>query len=175
MATWVKTLYHNPVLSNLYTCIQLQWIFFLFVSKVWFKNRRAKFRQQKKQQQGAQSKPKSPVKARTPTPPLQQVEDPPKASSQAPPLQQLNNFTFSGPSWTSKHNIHQGLTNNTQRHDNYQKFLNNNMNAFPGALFPASQPRFNASHEQYFPYMGNVGPMPGYLTRNRLESSPMMC
>lgn len=28
MATWVKTLYHNPVLSNLYTRIQLHWLSF---------------------------------------------------------------------------------------------------------------------------------------------------
>ena len=148
--------------------------FFLPFSKVWFKNRRAKFRQQNKQQQGVQNKPKPPVKRKTPSPPLQQVQDLPKASGQAPPAsQQMNNFTFGAPSWPNKHNI-QGLPN-MQRHDNYQKYINSSMNAFSGANFPAAQPHFNPNHEQYFPYMTNGGPMPGDLTRNRLESSPLMC
>lgn len=148
--------------------------FFLPFSKVWFKNRRAKFRQQNKQQQGAQNKPKPPVKRKTPSPPLQQVQDLPKASGQAPTAsQQMNNFTFGAPSWPNKHNI-QGLPN-MQRHDNYQKYINSSMNAFSGANFPAAQPHFNPNHEQYFPYMTNSGPMPGDLTRNRLESSPLMC
>ena len=145
---------------------------FTFFSKVWFKNRRAKFRQQNKQQQGAQNKTKTPLKRKTPPPPLQQVQDPAKTPIQTPP-QQLNNFPFNGAPWTNKHNI-QGMPN-MQRQDNYQKLINNGINVFQSPNFPASQPHFSPNHEQYFPYMANVGPMAGDLSRNRIESSPMMC
>ena len=147
----------------MFTCFQ----------KVWFKNRRAKFRQQNKQQQGAQNKTKQPVKRKTPTPPLQQVREPAKPPIQTPPPQQFNNFPFNGASWTNKHNI-QGMPN-LQRQDNYQKLINNGINVFQSPNFPASQPHFSPNHEQYFPYMANAGQVAGDLSRNRIESSPMMC
>ena len=147
---------------------------------MWFKNRRAKFRQQNKQQQGTQSKPKPAVKRKSPTPPIQQVQEPTKASipppPPPPPPQQFNNFGFTGASWPNKHDIQEMA--NMQRQANYQKLINNGINAFSAPNFtpPSSQPPFsNPNHEQYYPYMANAGPMASEMPRNRIESSAMMC
>ncbi|KAL9957627.1 hypothetical protein ACROYT_G034548 [Oculina patagonica] len=146
--------------------------------QVWFKNRRAKFRQQNKQQGGAQSKPKPAiVKRKSPTPPpVQQVQDPSvKPSAQVPP-QQFNNFSLNGPSWSpNKHNIQEMA--NFHRQANYQKFINNGINGFSAPNFnsASSQPIFHPNHEQYFSYMANAGPATNELSRNRIESSAMMC
>lgn len=139
--------------------------------QVWFKNRRAKFRQQNKQQQGAQSKPKPAVKRKLPSPLVQShVQDPVKSSTPVP-SQQFSNFPFNGASWPNKHNL-QGMAN-MQRQANYQKMINNSINAFSAP--PSSQPHFNPNHEQYFSYMSSGGPIANEMTRNRIESSPVMC
>lgn len=148
----------------------------LFV-QVWFKNRRAKFRQQNKQQQGAQNKPKPAiVKRKSPTPPVQHVQDPSaKPTIQVPP-QQFNNFSLNGTSWPpNKHNIQEMA--NFHRQANYQKFINNGINGFSAPNFSStsSQPHFLPNHEQYFSYMANGGPVTNELSRNRMESSAMMC
>lgn len=148
--------------------------------QVWFKNRRAKFRQQNKQQQGGQSKPKpAVVKRKTPTPPAaQHVQDSsPKSSpiAQAPP-QQFNNFSFNGATWPNKHNMQEMA--NFHRQANYPKFINNGINGFPPSNFgPTSSPQphhYYPNHEQYFSYMANGGPVSNEMSRNRLEST-MMC
>nr|ABK41271.1 orthodenticle B [Acropora millepora] len=146
--------------------------------QVWFKNRRAKFRQQTKQQQGSQSKPKPTVKSKSPSPPLQQTPDPTKPSVQAPPTQQFNSFAFGASSpWHNKHNL-QDMAN-LQRQANYQKMINggSSINPFSAPSFApsSSQPHFNGNHQPYFPYMPNGGVMPGEIQRNRMESSPLMC
>lgn len=145
--------------------------------QVWFKNRRAKFRQQTKQQQGSQSKPKTAVKSKSPSPPLQQARDQTTPSVQVPP-QQFNNFSFGpGTPWHNKHNL-QDMAH-LQRQASYQKMINGSgsINPFspPSFTAPSSQPHFNGNHDQYFPYMANGGVIPSEIHRNRLESSPLMC
>lgn len=145
---------------------------------MWFKNRRAKFRQQNKQQ-GTQSKPKpATVKRKSPAPPLQQVQEPAAKSPVQVPPQQFSNFSLNGSTWSpNKHNIQEMA--NYHRQANYQKFINNGMNGFSSNNFnPASSqpPHFHPSHEQYFSYMANSGPVTNELARNRIvDSSAMMC
>lgn len=147
------------------------------IAQVWFKNRRAKFRQQNKQQQGTPSKPKPAiVKRKSPTPPVQQAQDlAAKPPVQVPP-QQFNNFSLNGTSWPpNKHNIQEMA--NFHRQANYPKFINNGINGFSTTNFntASSQPHFHPSHEQYFSYMANSGPVTNELSRNRIDSSAMMC
>lgn len=148
---------------------------------MWFKNRRAKFRQQNKQQQGTQSKPKpATVKRKSPAPDIQQVQEPGAAAKspvQVPP-QQFSNFSLNASTWSpNKHNIQEMA--NFHRQANYQKFINNGINGFSSNNFNTTSsqpPHFHPSHEQYFSYMANSGPVTNELSRNRIvDSSAMMC
>lgn len=146
--------------------------------QVWFKNRRAKFRQQNKQQQGTQSKPKPAVaKRKSPAPAIQQAQEPAAKSTVQVPPQQFSNFSLNGTTWPpNKHNIQEMA--NFHRQANYQKFINNGINGFSSNNFntTSSQPPFHPSHEQYFSYMANNGPVTNELSRNRIvDSSVMMC
>lgn len=100
-----------------------------------------------------------------------------KSPVQVPP-QQFSNFSLNASTWSpNKHNIQEMA--NFHRQANYQKFINNGINGFSSNNFNTTSsqpPHFHPSHEQYFSYMANSGPVTNELSRHRIvDSSAMMC
>jgi len=127
--------------------------------QVWFKNKRAKYRQQNKKQTGAQTKT-SPVKTKaTPSPPLQEQVKPATDMQKPPP--QLKRFDFYAWPQQNRDPVPQDMQTlvNIQRQASYQpgRAVINNMGSTPT---PLQQPQFPD-----FPFARN-NPMTGWLPIN---------
>lgn len=136
--------------------------------QVWFKNKRAKCRQQDKQS-GVQTKP-YPVKRKNPSPPLQDPVKPAKRNMQISPPQPVNKFNYStAASWPQQNTniLEQNMQAlvNIQRNTGYQpsSAVNNSM---VGPSPTSLQAQFHSIHKPDFPAYAKNIPMGSWISIN---------